>query len=82
MATKKKPAARLRDKNGDPISAAAVMEDIRRYLLPPEAAQPKKTAISKKGQKKSDEIAHWDENGNPTNDAAVVADIMRYLTRQ
>ena len=65
-----------------PLNDAAVIADIQRYLLPPEDKAAKKKAKSKKGQKKTAEIAHWDENGDPTNDAAFVADIRRYLGGQ
>ena len=85
MAKKQKAtAAPLWDKNGDPLNDAAVMADIKRYLMPKESAQPKKTAKVKKGQKKEKpaETPRWAENGDPINDAAFVADIKRYLGGQ
>ena len=81
MAKKKTSEAPRRDKIGDPINGAAIMDDIRRYLMTEESAQPKKTAKAKKLKEKPAETQRWDENGDPTNDAAVLVDIRRYLMR-
>lgn len=85
------------DKKHDPINAAAVMEDIRRYLMPASKTPPPATkAKTKKAKGKTDatarwevpidpannEVARWDRNGDPANDAAALEDIRRYLSRR
>jgi len=81
MPKKNAPETPRWNRAGDPVNDAAVIADVKRYLLAPKTAEPKEKPTAKKGKlkKKAAEAARWDQNGDPLNDAAVIADIKRYL---